>query len=90
MPKSDRIDRMFSNIMKGTTEEETGEEKQPISPAESKKSGATKKEETVRATIYLRKDQHKKLKLMAIEKDADISALVRAAVDDYFERHEKL
>ena len=30
------------------------------------------------------------LKNVAVEKDADISALVRAAVDDYFERHEKL
>ena len=90
MPNSDRLDKMFSNIVKGTTEDETGKATQPVTTAEHIKSGASKKEETVRATIYLRKDQHKKLKLMAVEKDADISALVRAAVDDYFERHEKL
>lgn len=87
MPKSDRLDKMFSNIVKGTTEEETGEATQLVTPAESIKSSASKKEETVRATIYLRKDQHKKLKLMAVEKEADISALVRTAVDEYFENH---
>lgn len=62
MPNSDRLDKMFSNIVKGTTEDETGKATQPVTTAERIKSSASKKEETVRATIYLRKDQHKKLK----------------------------
>ena len=52
MPNSDRLDKMFSNIVKGTTEDETGKATQPVTTAERIKSSASKKEETVRATIY--------------------------------------
>ena len=83
MPDSSRVDNMYLNMTKGSQRDDG--EKKTLSKPDSKISREAK--DTVRATIYLRKDQHKRLKLMAVEKEADISALVRMAVDEYFENY---
>ena len=97
--RADKVDKMFSNLFKGTSlAAEEGGESTPVSgtssaaakeqkskPAPEKKGGKGKEEKDyARATIYLRKDQHKHLKRMAVDNETEISALVREAVDKVF------
>ncbi len=83
MQDQSRVDKMYSSFMKGPTS--AAAEEQKSTPAPEKKGGKGKEEKDyARATIYLRKDQHKHLKRMAVDNDTEISALVREAVDRVF------
>lgn len=97
MAETSRVDKMFSTFLKGTSPEEGGEstpasstssaaaKEQKSKSAPGKKGGKGKEEKDyARATIYLRKDQHKHLKRMAVDNETEISALVREAVDKVF------
>lgn len=53
---------------------------QAAEPSESKK------EEFQLTTVKMTKEQHRKLKVLAIEQGSDMSALIRRAVDEWLRR----
>lgn len=72
-----------SSTASSTSSAAAKEQKSKSAPG--KKGGKGKEEKDyARATIYLRKDQHKHLKRMAVDNETEISALVREAVDKVF------
>ena len=42
-----------------------------------------------RVTIYFKSELFRKLKVLAVERDEDVSSLVNQAVSDYLERNKK-
>jgi hypothetical protein len=46
-------------------------------------SASTEKTNIVRKTYYVRADQHKALKLKALQEDIDISSLIQKALDAF-------
>lgn len=56
-----------------------------ISKTKSKKP-SSKKSELIQRAYYIREEQYKKLRFLAVEQDTDASSIVRQALDLFFER----
>lgn len=50
---------------------------------------AEEKQASQRATIYFKPEVFRKLKVLAVERDADVSSLVNEAVSEYLERNKE-
>lgn len=59
---------------------------EPDTPPTSQLPDKPRKEEFQLTTVKMTKEQHRRLKVLAIEQGTDMSALIREAIDGLFER----